>query len=90
MVCHHQPQTLPGKLFNDLFLGLGRLGLEVLQDFYEFTVPSVWHGQNEFKGLATGQGDLAQLVDVVQRQQAPIGHNNQALDVTCRILRCRF
>ena len=78
---HHQAQAMPRRFFHRLLLGRDGLGLEGLQDLYKFTVAPARHRQNEFQSLPAGQLDLAQLVNVVQRQQPPIGHHNQALDV---------
>ena len=81
VVSHDQPQRLPLGLIDDLCLGLAGLGLEGGQDLLELAVAPPGHRQDELQRLVTLQPELAQLLDVVERQQPAVGHHDQPPNV---------
>ena len=76
MVGNHQTQFVPPGLVEHFFFGTSNPALEVLEDWCKFAIPVPRHRHNEFQRLAIGQHDFAQLIDVVQRHQAPVSHND--------------
>ena len=82
---HHQAQVLPAGVFDEFLLRGAGLGLDGLQHLGEFAIAPARHGQGESHGACVGrfsrQFDLAQLFQVVQRQQAAVGHHDQSPEV---------
>ena len=76
-----QAQRLPGGFIDDLGLGLGGPGLEGSQNLLELAVAPARHRQDELQRLIARQPELAQLLDVVERQQSAVGHDDQPPDV---------
>ena len=75
---HYQTQPVPGHLGGDLRTGLTALLLQRLQQLCELAVAPTWHGKNELQRLPAGQCQLSALLQVVQAEQASVGHHNQA------------
>ena len=77
---HHQTQLVPGQLLQHLLLRVGALRLHRGQQVHKLAVAPAGHGQDELQRLAAGQLHGLQVGQVVDGQQAPIGHGDDAFD----------
>lgn len=76
----HQAKPVPLQLPDDLFGGLLALGLEVGQQADELVVAAARHRQDEFQRLAVAHLRGTQGLEVVQAEQAAVGHQHHALE----------
>jgi hypothetical protein len=75
-----QAQALPRGLAGDLLRGILALRSQRLEQLVEFGVTPPRNSQHEFQRLATPDLERLQLLQVVQAEQAPVGHKHHALD----------
>ena len=77
---YHQSQRVPAQLVQDLLLRVGALRLHQGQQVHKFAVAPAGHGQDELHRLAAGQFHGLQAGQVVDGQQTPVGHGDDAFD----------
>jgi len=76
----HQPQPVPGLLRDHLLRGGGALlFVEGFEQLDELVVAPARHGDDELERFAAGQAHGLECLEIVQAQQAPVGHQHQAL-----------
>ena len=78
VVGDHQAPVLPARFPDGLGVRGARLGLQGLQDLGEIAVAPPRHRQDELKRLCIGQRELGKRLDVVEREQPPVGDHDQA------------
>jgi hypothetical protein len=78
VVRDHQPVALPLGFGERLRGGVGRLCAGGFQQVDEFAVAPTRHRQDELQWAVYRHAQCAQRLDVVQRQQPPVGHHHQA------------
>ena len=77
---HHQSQRVPAQLVQDLLLRIGAWRLHRGQQIHELAVAPAGHGQDELQRLAAGQLHGLQVGQVVDGQQASVGHGDDAFN----------
>ena len=78
---YDQAQLLPSGFIDRLLLMVGDLGLKPLQDIHKLPIASGGYGQNKLQRTPLTELDGLQRLDVVKRQQPPIGHDDQSTDM---------
>ena len=90
IVGYYQTMSLPLNFLNRLPARVASARItQGRQEIGELAIASPGHRQDELQRLrAPRQRQLAERIEVVQREQTPVSHNNQSLDV--RIARQHF